>query len=58
VVDGAVVIVDAGTTTELLARYLDAANVTVFTNGIGAVNILMRKNDVSVVVPGGRLRKV
>jgi DeoR family transcriptional regulator, aga operon transcriptional repressor len=56
--DGAVVIVDAGTTTEFVARYLDASDVTVFTNGIGAINILMRKNGVSVVVLGGRLRPV
>jgi DeoR family transcriptional regulator, aga operon transcriptional repressor len=56
--DGGVVIVDAGTTTEFVARYLDAADVTVFTNGIGAINILMRKDGVSVVVLGGRLRPV
>jgi DeoR/GlpR family transcriptional regulator of sugar metabolism len=56
--DGAVVIVDAGTTTEFVARHLDAANVTVFTNGIGAVNVLLGKEDVSVVVLGGRLRAV
>ena len=56
--DGAVVIVDAGTTTEFVARHLDAAGVTVFTNGIGAVNVLLNKDDVSVVVLGGRLRSV
>jgi DeoR family transcriptional regulator of aga operon len=56
--DGAVVIVDAGTTTEFVARHLDAVDVTVFTNGIGAINILMRNEDVSVVVLGGRLRPV
>jgi DeoR/GlpR family transcriptional regulator of sugar metabolism len=56
--DGAVVIVDAGTTTEFVARHLDAAGVTVFTNGIGAVNVLLSKEDVSVVVLGGRLRSV
>lgn len=56
--DGGVVIVDAGTTTEFVARYLDAADVTVFTNGIGAINILIRKDGVSVVVLGGRLRPV
>ncbi len=56
--DGAVVIVDAGTTTEFVARHLDAAEVTVFTNGIGAVNVLLSKEDVSVVVLGGRLRAV
>jgi DeoR/GlpR family transcriptional regulator of sugar metabolism len=54
--DGAVVIVDAGTTTEFVARHLDAAGVTVFTNGIGAINVLLNKDDVSVVVLGGRLR--
>ena len=58
VADGAVVILDAGTTTEFVARYLDAADVTVFTNGIGAVNVLLGKEDVSVVVLGGRLRAV
>jgi DeoR/GlpR family transcriptional regulator of sugar metabolism len=56
--DGAVVIVDAGTTTEFVARHLDADDVTVFTNGIGAINILLRKEEVSVVVLGGRLRAV
>jgi DeoR/GlpR family transcriptional regulator of sugar metabolism len=54
--DGAVVIVDAGTTTEFVARHLDADDVTVFTNGIGAVNVLLRNEKVSVVVLGGRLR--
>ena len=54
--DGAVVILDAGTTTEFVARHLAAAEVTVFTNGIGAINILLRNEDVSVVVLGGRLR--
>ena len=56
--DGAVVILDAGTTTEFVARHLDAADVTVFTNGIGAINVLLNKEDVSVVVLGGRLRAV
>ena len=58
VADGAVVILDAGTTTEFVARHLDAADVTVFTNGIGAVNVLLGNADVSVVVLGGRLRAV
>jgi DeoR/GlpR family transcriptional regulator of sugar metabolism len=56
--NGAVVIVDAGTTTEFVARHLDASDVTVFTNGIGAINILMRNENVSVIVLGGRLRPV
>lgn len=56
VTDRAVVIVDAGTTTEFVARHLDADDVTVFTNGIGAVNVLLRNEKVSVVVLGGRLR--
>lgn len=56
--DGAVVIVDAGTTTEFVAHHLDASDVTVFTNGIGAINILMRNENVSVIVLGGRLRPV
>ena len=58
VADGAVVILDAGTTTEFVARYLDATDVTVFTNGIGAINILLGKENASVVVLGGRLRAV
>jgi DeoR family transcriptional regulator, aga operon transcriptional repressor len=56
--DGDVVILDAGTTTEFVARHLEAAGVTVFTNGIGAVNVLLANEDVSVVVLGGRLRAV
>ncbi len=56
--DGAVVIIDAGTTTEFVAQHLDAARVTVFTNGVGAVNVLLGKDDVSVFVLGGRLRSV
>src|SRR3954453_18741783 len=55
---GAVVIVDAGTTTEFVARHLDAVDVTVFTNGIGAINVLLGDEDVSVVGLGGRLRSV
>ena len=55
---GAVVILDAGTTTEFVARHLHAADITVFTNGIGAINVLLNKADVSVVVLGGRLRAV
>jgi DeoR/GlpR family transcriptional regulator of sugar metabolism len=54
--DGATVILDAGTTTEFVAQHLAAGGVTVFTNGIGAINILLRNEDVSVVVLGGRLR--
>jgi DeoR/GlpR family transcriptional regulator of sugar metabolism len=56
--DGAVLILDAGTTTEFVARHLEATDVTVFTNGIGAVNVLLGKDDISVVVLGGRLRNV
>jgi DeoR/GlpR family transcriptional regulator of sugar metabolism len=56
--DGAVVVVDAGTTTEFVATHLTAVDVTVFTNGIGTINILLRNDDVSVVVLGGRLRTV
>lgn len=58
VADGAVVILDAGTTTEFVARHLDADDTTVFTNGIGAINVLLGNDDVSVVVLGGRLRAV
>ncbi|MCV7133038.1 DeoR/GlpR transcriptional regulator [Mycobacterium hodleri] len=58
VADGAVVILDAGTTTEFVARHLDADDATVFTNGIGAINVLLGNDDVSVVVLGGRLRAV
>ncbi|UNX55391.1 DeoR/GlpR family DNA-binding transcription regulator [Georgenia sp. TF02-10] len=57
VADEDVLIVDAGTTTESLARHLEAARLTVFTNGIGTINALLEKNhDVSVIVLGGRLR--
>lgn len=56
--DGSLVILDAGTTTEFVARHLDVSGVTVFTNSIGVINILLRNEDVSMVVLGGRLRSL
>ncbi len=56
--DGEVIIVDAGTTTEAVARNLIGTELTVFTNGIGAINILMHNDSISVVVLGGRLRSI
>ncbi|MFI7153953.1 DeoR/GlpR family DNA-binding transcription regulator [Nonomuraea sp. NPDC050022] len=57
--DDQVVLLDAGTTTERLARYLlGKSGLTVFTNGLGAVNTLVEEEGVDVVVMGGRLRRI
>ncbi|WP_344587231.1 DeoR/GlpR family DNA-binding transcription regulator [Actinomadura vinacea] len=57
--DGQVVLLDAGTTTERLARHLRGLDdLTVFTNGLGAVNTLVEDGNVDVVVLGGRLRRI
>ena len=57
--EGDVIILDAGTTTEYLARYLEGIeDLTVFTNGIGAINRLIENESASVIVLGGQLRGI
>lgn len=54
-----VVLLDAGTTTERLARHLrHIPGLTVFTNGLGAVNTLAEEGVADLVVLGGSLRNI
>lgn len=54
-----VVILDAGSTTERLARLLRAVpGLTVFTNGVAALTTLLEYGDTEVVVLGGRVRRI
>jgi DeoR/GlpR family transcriptional regulator of sugar metabolism len=56
---GDVVLLDGGSTTERLAHHLrGVGGLTVFTNGLGAMNALVADGDVEVVVLGGRLRRI
>lgn len=56
---GQVVILDAGSTTERLARLLRTVHgLTVFTNGVAALCTLLEYGDAEVVVLGGRLRRI
>ncbi|ASR37727.1 DeoR family transcriptional regulator [Prauserella marina] len=55
--DGEVVLLDAGTTTGRLARYLAGRQgLTVVTNGLTVLLALADSTDVDVIVLGGRLR--
>jgi len=52
------VILDSGTTTAEIARNLGGTeNVTVITNAINIVNILIQNPNINVIIPGGMLRK-
>jgi DeoR family transcriptional regulator, aga operon transcriptional repressor len=59
VAPGSVVLLDAGSTTERVARHLRAIpDLTVFTNGVAAVSTLLEYGDTDIVVLGGRLRRI
>jgi DeoR family transcriptional regulator of aga operon len=52
------VILDSGTTTAEIARNLSGTeNITVITNAINIVNILIHNPGIKVIIPGGILRK-
>lgn len=56
---GSVVLLDAGSTTERLARLLRGIpGLTVVTNGIAATATLLEYGDTEIVVLGGRLRRI
>lgn len=56
---GSVLLLDAGSTTERLARLLRTVpDLTVFTNGVAAVTTLLEYGDTEIVVLGGRLRRI
>ncbi|MCV2488197.1 DeoR/GlpR family DNA-binding transcription regulator [Geodermatophilus sp. YIM 151500] len=54
-----VVLLDAGSTTERLARQLRTIpGLTVVTNGVAATTTLLESGDTEIVVLGGRLRRI
>jgi DeoR/GlpR family transcriptional regulator of sugar metabolism len=56
---GSVVLLDAGSTTERLARLLRTIpDLTVATNGVAAVCTLLEFGDTDIVVLGGRVRRI
>jgi DeoR/GlpR family transcriptional regulator of sugar metabolism len=56
---GDVVLLDAGSTTERLARVLRTIpGLTVVTNGVAATTTLLEYGDSEIVVLGGRLRRI
>lgn len=51
-------IVDAGTTTELVAKMITGHNLTIVTNSITALSVFLSKSDMTVIILGGTLRAV
>ena len=55
---GDAIILDSGTTTAQIARFLpERTHVIVLTNDAGILNHLMRREEVEIVLLGGRLRR-
>lgn len=55
--DSDVILVDSGTTTAEMVKNLDhVKNVTVITNAINIVVLLMNRSNINLIVPGGFLR--
>lgn len=54
--DCSTLVLDAGTTTLQIARYLDAKDITVLTNSLDVVEELEKKDNVSVILTGGNIR--
>ncbi|HEU4959302.1 MAG TPA: transcriptional repressor AgaR [Sphingomonas sp.] len=55
---GDAIILDSGTTTAQIARFLpDSSDITVLTNDAGVLNQLTRKEKIEIVLLGGRLRR-
>ncbi|KGJ91052.1 transcriptional repressor AgaR [Thalassotalea sp. ND16A] len=56
--DGDAIILDSGTTTELVAQNLiEKQNLTVMTNGLNIANELSRTDNCDVYISGGKLRR-
>ncbi|MHA6631794.1 DeoR/GlpR family DNA-binding transcription regulator [Pseudonocardia sichuanensis] len=56
---GALVLLDAGSTTERVARQIRTIpELTVVTNGVAATRTLLEYGDTEIVVLGGRLRRI
>jgi len=56
ILDGDTVVLDAGTTTLNISRYITAKNITVLTNSVDIAFELAKKQNVEVIVTGGTLR--
>jgi DeoR family transcriptional regulator, fructose operon transcriptional repressor len=56
IVDGDTIILDAGTTTLSITKYLTAKNITILTNSVDVAFELYKKQNVEVIVTGGTLR--
>lgn len=54
--DGDTIILDAGTTTQYIARYITAKNVTIITNSVNLASELSNRDDIEVIVTGGIIR--
>jgi len=54
--DGDTIILDSGTTTLQIARYIKAKNITVITNSIDIASELSVRKDIELIVTGGALR--
>jgi DeoR family transcriptional regulator, fructose operon transcriptional repressor len=54
--DGDTIILDSGTTTLQVARYIKAKNITVITNSIDIASELSTRSDIELIVTGGVLR--
>lgn len=56
--EGDIILVDSGTTTAELVKNLDhIKQLTVITNAINIVTLLMNKSNVNLIIPGGFLRQ-
>lgn len=54
--DGDTIILDSGTTTLQLAKYIKAKNITVITNSIDIASELSNRSDIELIVTGGVFR--
>lgn len=54
--DGDTIILDSGTTTLEIARYINAQNITVITNSVDIAVELMNKEKVDLIIAGGIIR--
>ncbi|OPJ56816.1 DeoR/GlpR family DNA-binding transcription regulator [Alkalithermobacter paradoxus] len=54
--DGDTIILDSGTTTQYVAKYITAKNITIITNSVNLANELSNRNDIEVIVTGGMIR--
>ncbi|MGH3327788.1 MAG: DeoR/GlpR family DNA-binding transcription regulator [Streptomycetales bacterium] len=54
--EGAVIVLDAGSTTGRLARQLRRRRLTVITTGLNSLFVLAGSPEIDLIVPGGRVR--